>query len=107
MNNEAHSQSRSTSVMVTLILIGVVIALAALPLILNPEAKFEGADGAATETISEIVPGVEPWFKPVWEPPSGETESLLFSLQAALGAGIIGYFFGLKRGQRSDLNGKA
>ena len=42
----------------------------------------------------------EPWFQPFWEPPGGGTESLLFALQAALGAGFIGYYFGLKRGER-------
>ncbi len=36
----------------------------------------------------------EPWFSNIWEPPSGEIESMLFALQAALGAGFIGYFFG-------------
>lgn len=33
------------------------------------------------------------------EPPSGEIESLLFALQAAIGALIIGYAFGYWRGQ--------
>jgi cobalt/nickel transport protein len=50
--------------------------------------------------IAEINPDMQPWFEPIWSPPGGETESLLFSLQAALGAGIIGYFFGLKRGEQ-------
>ena len=33
------------------------------------------------------------------EPPSGEIESLLFALQAAIGAGFIGYFIGYTRGK--------
>ena len=35
----------------------------------------------------------------IWEPPSGEIESLLFALQAAIGAGFIGYFIGYTRGK--------
>ena len=33
---------------------------------------------------------------------SGEIESLLFALQAAIGAIIIGYFFGYWRGQGKE-----
>jgi cobalt/nickel transport protein len=56
------------------------------------EESWAGADAQAEEFISET--GYEPWFSPLWEPPSGEIESLFFSLQAAIGALIIGYFFG-------------
>lgn len=89
------------------LLVAVVIVLAVAPLFLNRGSEFGGADGLAEETITEIQPEVRPWFEPLWEPPGGETESLLFSLQAALGAGLIGYYFGLKRGQdRRDTNEK-
>lgn len=37
---------------------------------------------------------------PLYEPPSGEIESALFALQAALGAGVLAYYFGLRRGRR-------
>lgn len=37
---------------------------------------------------------------PLYEPPSGEVESALFALQAALGAGVLAYYFGLRRGRR-------
>lgn len=47
----------------------------------------------------EVAPDYEPWFQPLLEPPGGETESLLFALQAALGAGVIGYAIGLYRGR--------
>ncbi|HCX63202.1 MAG TPA: energy-coupling factor ABC transporter substrate-binding protein, partial [Clostridiales bacterium] len=49
---------------------------------------------------TEINPDYEPWFSPLIEPASGEIESLLFSLQAAIGAGVIGYFYGLVKGKR-------
>ena len=45
-------------------------------------------------------PDYEPWFSPLYEPPSGEIESALFALQAALGAGVLAYYFGLRKGRR-------
>lgn len=78
----------------------IVIALAIVPLFMNPGSEFGGADGEAEGAILEVAPDYQPWFSPVWEPPGGETESLLFALQAALGAGVIGYYFGVKRGQK-------
>ena len=39
----------------------------------------------------------------LWEPPSGEIESLLFSLQVAIGAGAIGYIFGVLKERRKLL----
>ncbi len=86
--------------MVTLILVGLVVVLAVVPLFLNPGSEFGGADGEAEAAITEINPEAEPWFEPLWAPPGGETESLLFALQAALGASFIGYYLGLKRGER-------
>lgn len=66
----------------------------------NPDSEFGGADGAAEDVIAEIDPSYEPWIGNLgFEPPSGEIESLLFALQAAIGAIIIGYFFGYYRGK--------
>ena len=62
------------------------------------DAEYGGADGEAENVINEITGGTyEPNAEPFWEPPSGEIESLLFGLQAAIGAGIIGYFLGYYR----------
>jgi len=67
---------------------------------LNPDSEFGGADGAAGDVIGEINPNYEPWIGNLgFEPPGGETESLLFALQAAIGAVVIGYFFGYYRGK--------
>jgi cobalt/nickel transport protein len=79
------------------LLIGIVIVLGVVPLWLHPESAFGGADTAAQEALTGR--GIEPWFEPLMAPPGTETESLLFALQAAVGAGIIGYYFGLKRGE--------
>lgn len=74
-----------------------VIALAVLPL-LFVEGEFGGADGAAEEMIAELAPNYEPWFHSFFKLPA-ETESALFALQAAIGAGFIGYTIGLFRGR--------
>lgn len=81
-----------------------VVALVALPLwmIKKPapgadgkEVKiFAGADDKAKDLVGAISPDYKPWLKPLMEPPSGEIGSLLFALQAALGAGFIGYWYG-------------
>ncbi|MEU1252859.1 energy-coupling factor ABC transporter substrate-binding protein [Streptomyces chartreusis] len=89
---------------INLLLLLVVAALAVLPLALglgdHKEEPFTGADGEAETAITEIEPDYEPWFSPLYEPPSGEIESALFSLQAALGAGVLAYYFGLHRGRK-------
>ena len=81
-----------------LLLLGVVI-LAILPIFMLQDAEFGGADGEAEEAITEIATDYEPWFNAIWEPPSGEIESLLFVLQSVIGALIIGYFIGYMRGK--------
>lgn len=84
----------------TPIILLLVILLAVLPLYLKKDSEFGGADGQAEELITEINPDYEPWFSSIWEPPSGEIESLLFALQAALGAGVIGYYLGYGKGKK-------
>jgi cobalt/nickel transport protein len=80
--------------------IAAILLLALVPFWLNPQSKFEGADGLAEGAIQEIAPGYKPWGKPLFDAPGGETQSLLFALQAAAGAAFLGYFFGWKRGSR-------
>ncbi|MDD2365923.1 MAG: energy-coupling factor ABC transporter substrate-binding protein [Desulfuromonadaceae bacterium] len=84
-----------------------VILLSALPLwiVKKPvpcmngrEAEiFTGADDKAKEIVGSISPGYKPWFRSVMEPPSGEIGSLLFALQAAAGAGFLGYWYGCSK----------
>lgn len=85
-------------------LLAAVVLLMILPLVLveKPEPEpgqdeveiFAGADGQAKGLVKKIQPDYTPWFESLLEPPSGEVESMLFSLQAALGAGFIGYWLG-------------
>lgn len=70
------------------------------------DAEFEGADGEAEGIIMEINPNYEAWINPIWEPPSGEVESLLFSLQVAIGAGTIGYILGMLRERKKIANNR-
>ncbi|MCX4388093.1 energy-coupling factor ABC transporter substrate-binding protein [Micromonospora peucetia] len=86
---------------INLLLLLAVVALAIAPLVLglgdSAEEPFIGADALAEQTIIEDHPDHEPWFSSIYEPPSGEIESGLFALQAALGAGFLGYYFGVAR----------
>ena len=81
---------------INIILILLVVLIAIVPLIIQNGAEFSGADDKAKDVISDINADYKPWFSPIWEPPSGEIATLLFSLQAAIGAGVIGYYFGRK-----------
>lgn len=71
-----------------------VIVLAVLPLVIIKDAEFSGADDLAETAITEINPDYKPWFSSIYEPESGEIESLLFAVQAAIGAGIVGFVLG-------------
>ena len=59
---------------------------------------WSGADDQSENVISDLTDGTyKPWFHSIWEPPSGEIESLLFALQASIGSIIVGYFLGYYR----------
>lgn len=77
-----------------------VILLVVAPLVMTKGAEFSGTDGQAEAVINEIHPDYATWFNPIFEPPSGEIESLLFASQAGIGAGIIGYVIGWYRGRK-------
>jgi cobalt/nickel transport protein len=94
-----HQTSSDRSNRTTWLLLSLVILLILLPLFLNPGAAFEGTDALAGAAVAKAQPDMKPWFETIWQLPGGEIESLLFALQAALGAGFIGYYLGFKRGQ--------
>lgn len=80
-----------------LILVLIAVLIIIVPLVFMGGSDFEGADDQAEDVIVEVAPDYEPWAEPLWEPPSGEVESLLFSVQVAIGAIFIGYMFGVLR----------
>ena len=74
-----------------------------LPVKRRPERMcfaWVDASGFTLEELASIQPGYDRWFSPLWEPPSPEIESLLFGLQAAIGAGAVAYCLGYYRGRR-------
>ena len=84
-----------------LIVLVLVVLIAAVTLIWNAGAEFGGADDQVKDVVAEINPDYKPWFESLWSPPSTEVESFLFALQAAIGAGFIGYWLGFQRGRRN------
>ncbi|MDF2969362.1 MAG: cbiN [Nocardioidaceae bacterium] len=86
---------------VDVLLLVAVVAIFAVPLALrlNTEGQpdgetYAGSDSTAISTVESNNPNYEPWFSPLFEPSSGQVESGLFALQAAVGAGVLGYVLG-------------
>lgn len=84
-------KKKITTILILVLLCAVILIF---PLMTIQDSEFGGADGAAEEVIAVVDPDYEAWADPILEPPGGETESLLFCLQTALGAIVIGYGFG-------------
>jgi cobalt/nickel transport protein len=60
-------------------------------------AGFAGSDNAGSGLIAELSGTPQENFTPLipqWHPPSGEIESCLFALQAAIGGILVGGVFG-------------
>jgi len=77
-----------------LLIICIVLILLVVPFVLISNSTFSGTDVKANETIAEINPSFKPWLKPLFKPLSQEMETFLFALQAAIGAGVLGFCFG-------------
>ncbi|MGW8375523.1 energy-coupling factor ABC transporter substrate-binding protein [Streptomyces sp. ODS28] len=94
----------SRNAKINTLLVVAVLALAVIPLAFglgdHKKEPFTGSDAQAESAITQLKPDYKPWFSPLYEPPSGEVESALFALQAALGAGVLTYYFGLRRGRK-------
>lgn len=82
------------------ILILLVVFITIIPFFVAKNGEFGGSDDQAEEAITQIDENYEPWFSPIFEPASGEIESLLFALQAAIGAGVIGFGLGYLKGKK-------
>ncbi len=83
-----------------MVLMLIIIVIGVFPLLVIKDSEFGGADGKAEELIGEINPNYKPWFNNLIELPGGETESLLFALQAALGSGVVFYVLGYLKGKK-------
>lgn len=66
-------------------------------------AEFAGSDNVGSGLIAELsgipLENFQPLI-PQWVPPSGEIESALFALQAAVGGFLVGGVFGFWIGQK-------
>ena len=80
-----------------------VVLFTLIPL-LTIKAPGGGTDNQAQGVIEEIAPDYQPWFESLFTP-GGGSERLLFALQAALGAAVIGYYVGSVRGKRAKKAG--
>ena len=88
-----------------IILLALVVVIIVFPLAIyngkgEDQGYFGGSDDQGSQVIEET--GYVPWAHSLWEPPSGEIESLLFATQAAIGAIIIGYILGYWNGQAKE-----
>ena len=66
-------------------------------------AEFAGSDNVGSRLIAELAGKPLENFEPLipqWEPPSGEIESCLFALQAAVGGILVGGVFGFWIGSK-------
>lgn len=84
----------------SIILLVLAAAVVAAPLVLPITGAFTGTDDVGSKAIEASHPGYVRWTKPFWEPPSKEIESTIFALEAAFGAGILGYVIGRRHGSR-------
>lgn len=86
------------------LLIVLAVVILALPMSLgigkDAEEPYAGTDSSAETLVEEEHQGYEAWFEPLIGELPGEVESGLFALQAALGAGLLGYVLGNYRGRQ-------
>jgi cobalt/nickel transport protein len=67
-------------------------------------AEFAGSDNVGSGLIAKLSGNPIENFQPLiwqWIPPSGEIESALFALQAAVGGILVGGVFGYWMGQKN------
>ena len=83
-----------------LILLGAVIVLMVLPFVVARGADFAGADGKAGEVITDGEPRLHALVHSLFGSRPVRPETMIFSLQAAIGAGLVAFGFGYWVGRR-------
>lgn len=87
-----------------LLYIFLVVLILIIPFVVASQGEFGGADQNALEVIMEIAPDYQPIAENIFVPASGEIESMLFTLQGAIGACFIGYYIGTKKKKSKATN---
>ncbi len=85
-----------------IILVIVLLLIFIIPFFINHGGDYSGSDSQAETVILSIDSDYQSWIGSVYEPTS-EIETLLFSLQAAFGTGIICYILGYYQGRRHKI----
>jgi len=101
-----NTKNKSNLLKKNIILAILVVLISFVPLLYLKNAEFSGADTRAKEAIAEVAPNYKPWFSPILEPQSGEIETFLFALQAAIGSGGVCYYLGYIKGKSKKDEGK-
>ena len=86
----------------TTILIAICLVILITPFMLHRDSEFEGSDAQAEDVIMALDESYEPWASPIFPEIPGEIETLLFTIQAALGGGFIGYYMGRKKNAKGN-----
>lgn len=96
MSEVARPGGRRRLSWVSLACLAAAVLIVAVSWLLAPRGgdgeSFAGTDASVVGQLEES--GVERWFEPLFSPGSAELESGLFALQAAAGAGVLGYALG-------------
>ena len=84
------------------LLIAICLVILIVPFMLHRDSEFEGSDAQAEGVIMELDETYEPWVSPIFPDIPGEIETLLFTIQAAMGGGFIGYYMGRKKNVKGN-----
>lgn len=98
-------KSRKTTILIVSLLAGAFV-ISAFPLVVLKQSDFSGADSKAEQAILETDKTFKRWAEPLWTPPGPETETLLFTLQGAVGAGVVCYILGYLHGRSKKERGE-
>ncbi|MEG1501510.1 MAG: cobalt transport protein CbiN [Clostridiales bacterium] len=82
------------------LLLIIAIAIFIVPFFMYPGMDMPGADDQGADLIGQINSDFEPIMKSIFEPASDQMEGLLFALQTAIGAGVLGFTFGRITGKK-------
>ncbi len=85
--------SGKRTLVMNIVAVMICVALIFVPF-LAYQGEYSGTDDQGMDAITEIDENYEPWFNSIFEPGSDQMEVTLFSLQTAIGAGLLGYFIG-------------